>query len=55
MRRRVDASRKSVRDGGGLGRLTITREADASWCIAGKEWNGGAGASNWVCASLVDT
>jgi hypothetical protein len=41
----IDASRKAVRDGGGLGRLTIMREANASWCIAGKDWNQGAGAA----------
>jgi hypothetical protein len=41
----VDASRASVRDGGGLSRLTITREADAVWTITGKDWNKGAGAT----------
>lgn len=39
----VDASHKAVRDGGGLARLTVTREADGSWRIASPDWNGGAG------------
>jgi hypothetical protein len=39
----VDASHKSARDGGGLARLTVTREHDGSWRIAGPDWNGGAG------------
>jgi hypothetical protein len=39
----IDASRTSVRDGGGLGRLTVEREADGSWRISGKDWNHGAG------------
>jgi hypothetical protein len=39
----IDLSRKSVRDGGGMGRLNITREADGSWRIASPDWNGGAG------------
>jgi hypothetical protein len=41
----IDASHASVRDGGGLSRLTITREADGTWSIAGKDWNKGAGAT----------
>jgi hypothetical protein len=41
----IDASRKALRDGGGLGRLTITREADGSWRIVSKDWNQGAGAA----------
>jgi hypothetical protein len=40
----IDATHPSVRSGGGLSRLTITREADGSWSIAGKDWNKGAGA-----------
>jgi hypothetical protein len=39
----IDATHKSVRNGGGLGRLTITREADGSWCFSSKDWNQGAG------------
>src|SRR3954464_8639595 len=39
----IDASRMSVGDGGGLGRLTVTRDADGSWRVASKDWNGGAG------------
>ncbi len=41
----IDATRASVRDGGGLSHLTITREADAAWTIAGNDWNEGAGAT----------
>ena len=41
----IDASHASVRDGGGLSRLTITRESDGAWTIAGKDWNKGAGAT----------
>ena len=41
----IDATHASVRDGGGLSRLTITREADGSWRITGKDWNKGAGAT----------
>ena len=41
----IDASHRSVRDGGGLSRLTITRESDGTWAIASKDWNQGAGAS----------
>jgi hypothetical protein len=41
----IDASHKSVRDGGGLARLTATREADGSWRVASPDWNGGAGGS----------
>jgi hypothetical protein len=41
----IDASHASVRDGGGLSRLTITREADGAWSITGKDWNKGAGAT----------
>src|SRR5204863_1693957 len=47
----IDASRKAVREGGGLGRLTVTREADGSWCIASRAWNNGAGAA----VRFVDT
>jgi hypothetical protein len=41
----IDASHAAVRDGGGLSRLTITRDADAVWRITGKDWNKGAGAT----------
>jgi hypothetical protein len=41
----IDASRAAVRDGGGLGRLTVTRESDGAWTLTGKDWNRGAGAS----------
>ena len=41
----VDAMHASVRDGGGLSRLTITRESDGAWSITGKDWNKGAGAT----------
>jgi hypothetical protein len=41
----IDATRPSVRDGGGLNRLTITREADGTWTISSNDWNQGAGAT----------
>ena len=41
----IDATRASVRDGGGLSRVTITRESDGSWTLASKNWNQGAGAA----------
>jgi hypothetical protein len=47
----IDASHKSVRDGGGLSRLTITRANDGVWSISSKDWNNGAGAT----VKFVDT
>ena len=41
----IDATHQSIRKGGGLSRLTITREADGVWSITGKDWNQGAGAT----------
>jgi hypothetical protein len=41
----IDATHASVRDGGGLCRLTILREPDGSWSITSKDWNKGAGAT----------
>jgi hypothetical protein len=41
----IDASHASVRDGGGLSRLSITRESDGAWSITGHDWNKGAGAT----------
>ncbi len=41
----IDATHASVRDGGGLSRLTITRESDGAWTISCKDWNKGAGAT----------
>ncbi|MHB1556250.1 MAG: hypothetical protein ACYC61_02100 [Isosphaeraceae bacterium] len=41
----IDATRKSVRDGGGLGRVVVTRDPGGEWTITGKDWNQGAGAS----------
>jgi hypothetical protein len=41
----IDATHASVRDGGGLSRLTITRESDGAWSITGNDWNKGAGAT----------
>ncbi len=41
----IDARRKAVRDGGGLGRLVVTRDSGGSWTITDKDWNGGAGAT----------
>jgi hypothetical protein len=41
----IDATRASVRNGGGLSRLTITRESDGAWSLTDKDWNKGAGAT----------
>jgi len=41
----IDATRPSVRDGGGMGHLTINRDVDATWTIASHDWNNGAGAT----------
>ncbi|HZY87969.1 MAG TPA: hypothetical protein VFE78_24250, partial [Gemmataceae bacterium] len=41
----IDATHACVRDGGGLSRLTVTREADGNWSVTGKDWNKGAGAA----------
>jgi hypothetical protein len=40
----IDATQASVRDGGGLRRLTVSREGDGVWTITSKDWNKGAGA-----------
>ncbi len=39
----IDATHASVRAGGGLSRLTITRASDGAWTIVGHDWNKGAG------------
>jgi hypothetical protein len=39
----VDATHKSVRDGGGLCHLEIERDGDGGWTIRSKDWNQGAG------------
>jgi hypothetical protein len=41
----IDATHASVRDGGGLSRLTVTREAGGAWAVACKDWDDGAGAA----------
>jgi hypothetical protein len=41
----IDASHASVRDGGGLSRLTVERQPDGTWTVACKDWNKGAGAA----------
>jgi hypothetical protein len=41
----IDATRASVRDGGGLGHLTLTRDGDGAWSLTSKDWNKGAGAT----------
>jgi hypothetical protein len=41
----IDASHPSVRTGGGLSRLTLTRDSDAVWTIGSKNWNKGTGAT----------
>ncbi|HEX2551763.1 MAG TPA: hypothetical protein VHK64_09240, partial [Nocardioidaceae bacterium] len=40
----IDATHAAVRDGGGLSRLTVTRDSAGSWTIADKDWNRGSGA-----------
>lgn len=42
---KIDATHSSVRDGGGLSRLTIMRESDGAWSITGDDWNKGTGAT----------
>jgi cyclophilin family peptidyl-prolyl cis-trans isomerase len=41
----IDATHASVRDGGGLSRLTLTRDVDGVWSISSTDWNKGAGAA----------
>jgi hypothetical protein len=41
----IDATHAAVRDGGGLSRLTVAREADGTWSVTGRDWNRGAGAT----------
>ena len=40
----IDATQAAVRDGGGLGRVVITREAGGAWTMSSRGWNKGAGA-----------
>jgi hypothetical protein len=47
----IDASRLSIRNGGGLSHLTITRDADGVWSLSNKDWNKGAGAT----VKFIDT
>ena len=39
----IDAKQAAVRDGGGLARVVVTREAGGSWTMSSRDWNGGAG------------
>lgn len=39
----IDATHSSVRDGGGLSRVSVTREVNGSWIVASKDWNHGSG------------
>jgi hypothetical protein len=41
----IDATHKAVRDGGGLSRLEVERDAAGLWTVRGKDWNSGAGAA----------
>ena len=41
----VDTTHASVRDGGGMESLTLTRDVDGNWTFTGKGWNKGAGAT----------
>lgn len=44
-REEIDATHASVRDGGGLSRVAVTREADGGWSVASQNWNHGSGAA----------
>lgn len=44
-REKIDATHRSIRDGGGLSRVVITRDPDGLWSIHGKDWNSGDGAT----------
>lgn len=39
----IDASHKAVRDGGGLARVEIARDAAGNWTVGSRNWNGGGG------------
>lgn len=39
----IDATHKSVRDGGGLSRVEIDRDAAGQWTVGSRDWNHGAG------------
>ena len=39
----IDATHKAVRDGGGLCRLEVERDAAGLWTVRGRDWNRGAG------------
>jgi hypothetical protein len=39
----IDATRKAVRDGGGLARLEVVREPGGAWTVRGPDWNAGTG------------
>ncbi len=41
----IDATHASVREGGGLCHLAITRDSAGDWSIHGSDWNSGAGAT----------
>jgi hypothetical protein len=41
----TDATQPSVRDGGGLSHLTISREGHGAWSITSRDWNQRAGAT----------
>ncbi|HWB08083.1 MAG TPA: hypothetical protein VG826_02475 [Pirellulales bacterium] len=41
----IDATTKSIHDGGALSRLTVSRRRHGDWRITGADWNQGAGAT----------
>jgi hypothetical protein len=41
----IDATHKSIRDGGGLSRVTIARAAAGDWTFSSPDWNNGTGGS----------
>jgi hypothetical protein len=44
-REEIDATFRSIHDGGGLSRLFVSRESDGTWTISSKNWNKNAGAT----------
>lgn len=41
----IDCTWTAIRDGGGMQRLTLTRDIDGNWAFGSKDWNQGAGAT----------
>lgn len=43
--RDIDATWRSIRDGGGLTRVTLSRDSDGTWTLSNRDWDGGHGAA----------